>query len=1230
MIRWPIVALVAVLSFPGEVRADYIDDVVPNPMAPFNSFKFVYPNWTMLPTSSFSIMECDDVLCAWCLTSNIIGVTMMNYGTATGGPGADIAGMYFITQCDTSKSAMQAMTFAGNWTIGTDTWPAWTWAGLLPWINDPCDTKNGCGCSPSLLVYTDIGSCPTDGNTIALGPGYNDIDFGGVTDDCDSTAPWAQITDGNPKYIEYVTKSTDKDTIAPGDTINYTIYVGKPGTSYTNLVVMDSQPPYTHLVPGSAVPAADIGYDPDPGPPARLRWTMPAATSAGGVTQEIRFAVTVDWGNASPLPFDPDSGAVGAPEGEILKNNAQAFWPGMVGCSTVTTVTPPALTTVRRFLFWMIGSNDILFAPRIGLPDDEMTYEIFIRNASSSKGWWNVQIWDTVPAQYDVWSPGYGLDDPCTGWTMTPSGCSIGAAGKLLTGAKGQYTLLTWKIDLPPGMTMALRWNARVSPDTAANSTAINMVSVMELGKNMVGGSGSSLVPAIFTHTAPIILRTTYLSYLAIAGGTSAWFECCEDDPIFATQTYYISFYPLNRMTNFSLYEQVHQLDAYANFGGASPTISVYAGDCVTVSPAWIPGCGAERAPSFYKPVAYSACPAPYPMHDLFKLVANSPLTWEMLTADIASGSEVSTYCPTTSLTYRGYGAYSYARSCFSGNPLYIDGFFFVNTSTAGSTTIHVFSWDATTMTWQYLTTSTIDRESVWFFLPPKMNSYKFISSDYPVIIQKGIPDQYSPEFRTMAPQAETGTLVSATVPCNFYAFAMNDTAVAGSMYVGNMGAVPATYNIYQYVAANTTLPIQSIRHQTAFLVGNSGNWKMVRSGDVAPAGQLNPLNPHAYQQGYDTGAIGLRTFYKVKLLSGGPIQVQCGYRNNSSYDGAMVLHASDGNQSGYDFWLHNATWENFAKSCGTPFWANIYFDCFVPKKGTMVKAFDLQGYSAAYTTDGQDECVAFSGLTPPAPGDTRNWRFQSTGGIIAVAMAHTCLLQMKMYTGPFVSTGVHYDVIAPPIVYVGQSFWITVVVLESAGGTKTDYDGVTSFTSTDGSAMIGGLGMDTYNYAWVPATNNGVKIFFNVIINKLGMQTIIASDTVDGSIIGMTALMVVGVDVKMFKEERLTIAASGDTIRFKICWSAYSSASAFTFVITDAVPVGTAYVPEVASAMNCGSTDGATMAVAYSNDTTTPAATWTTVPSAAPPLTTRWLRWTVPVIGVQTTGCACFKVSIN
>jgi len=123
--------------------ADYVLDVGPNPQPPFNTWNTVFPNWVMVPTSSFMITECDDVACAWCMDSPIVGLTMFNYGTASGGATGDITGMYFQVICNGTNSGLQTLTYAGDWTEGPDTFPAWTWAGSIPWAGDPCQAPGG-------------------------------------------------------------------------------------------------------------------------------------------------------------------------------------------------------------------------------------------------------------------------------------------------------------------------------------------------------------------------------------------------------------------------------------------------------------------------------------------------------------------------------------------------------------------------------------------------------------------------------------------------------------------------------------------------------------------------------------------------------------------------------------------------------------------------------------------------------------------------------------------------------------------------------------------------------------------------------------------------------------------------------------------------------------------------------------------------------------------------------
>ncbi|MEK7764600.1 MAG: hypothetical protein AAB368_00045, partial [bacterium] len=220
------------------------------------------------------------------------------------------------------------------------------------------------------------------------------------------------------------------------------------------------------------------------------------------------------------------------------------------------------------------------------------------------------------------------------------------------------------------------------------------------------------------------------------------------------------------------------------------------------------------------------------------------------------------------------------------------------------------------------------------------------------------------------------------------------------------------------------------------------------------------------------------------------------------------------------------------------------------------------------------------------------------------------------------------YTIITPPLVYVGQSFWITVIVVPQGGGTDTSYAGITSFTSSDPGALLQGVGMDTYNYAWIPA-NQGIRLFINVVFTKLGFQSIVATDTLDGSITGVTAVQVVGADIKLTKEPPLQVNASGDVVQFKICWSNYSTATGSTFTINDAVPNGTVYAPDVLSNHFCGATKGFGAAVAaYSTDG---GIGYASMPAGGPATTgVTNLRWTIPAVGVMTTGCVCFKVTVN
>ena len=294
---------------------------------------------------------------------------------------------------------------------------------------------------------------------------------------------------------------------------------------------MDSLPPFTHYVTGSAIPATDVGWDPDNGPPVRVRWTLPGGATTGGPTGQVVFSVTVDWGNGES--FEPGSGDVAAPEGSRLNNIAQVSFVG-TSCATKGSVSPPVPAVVKRFLFWKLGDNDLLFAPQPGQPLDEMTYSIFLQNTSSDRTWWNVQIWDTAPAEINPWAPNEGLYDPCQGWTMTPSGCAAASPGIIVAGGK---TILTWKLNMEPGMTIELEWKGQVRSTVSPGATALNRASVLELGQTGIAdGTGHSRNPVSFTHSAMIILPTTYISYVGFAANGNDKEGC---------PGFFLSFFPL-------------------------------------------------------------------------------------------------------------------------------------------------------------------------------------------------------------------------------------------------------------------------------------------------------------------------------------------------------------------------------------------------------------------------------------------------------------------------------------------------------------------------------------------------------------------------------------------------------------------------------------------------------------------------------------------------------------
>ena len=1226
----------AALTCGGVARADFINDVTVTATAPFNTYQVLFPNWVAAPLMELALDECDDAVCTWCTTSNLTGVTIMNYGTATG---SDLTRMFFEINCG-KTSLVQTLTYAGVWAAK----PAWTWAGTLA-LPDACAN---CACSIALDVYGDVAPCPVDGRTIQLGPGYNAIlnpaAPGGITDNCNGIGPWVVAPDPAIKEIRYDIKVADKTTAAPGDTITYTIYYGAPGTvALTGVTVLDTLPTFMHYVSGSGVPAPDLAWDPDWGPPIRLRWSLAAPSIVGGPTGSVRFQTTVDWGNGEA--FEPGSGDVAAPEGAALADRATVGFGGTT-CAPGAVITQPATTTVQRFLYWMLGDNDLLFSQGLGQPPDEMIYSIVIKNLSASKTWWGVDIWDTVPPELDPWCVNCGFDDPCTGWTMTPSGCAAATPGRVVAGAT---TLLTWNLDLPPQATLEIRWKAQLRPAVPSGATAINRIRILEQGQTgVIGGSGHSGNAVGFTHLGAVWLPTTYLSYVGFSGLDTA------------DVGFFLDFFPLNKKTQFELRGIQYQGAGYATVGGVSDSIGCLIGDCIggfpgsaacllgsgAISGGGLSGCKVERIPAKYDPTGWLGTAPTEPWNFVYKVTSNAPLLWQLLTHMDNCNQDRHTYAPASTLTYAGFMHYTWTADMWAGDSMVMmsTGLDPVGVpAPTQSTNVHMFRFNYGTNVWDYQRSYAIAPESAvvdYATSAADIAPWRIMSSDVALIINIGAYNLTTAgccccsggdNHGAFVPTRETGYTVSKPgSPAAFYGVAdppgCSDVSVA---VIGNVGTVTASYQVWQY-DPDSTLGAANI---PPLIRGSSGSWRYAGAGSVPP-GIAAPANPDIHNRGslFDRGASSV---FRVNLLSGGPIQMLSGMDTQSSWAGGSVIHASDGNPMGSEFWMHAVIGRDPA-GVGCPD-STYGITVFVPKKGMNIQTISELGYNATYTTNAPDEAVCFRHLTQPAIKN--NYVITATGGKV-IAEYTQCKFTEKGFTAPFLQSGVHYVIVAPPAVFSGQSFWITVVVVSAAGSTETDYCGTTTFTSTDPAAKIGVAGMATYDYTWSSLSggcgsvpyDNGVKLFYNVTLQDLGLQTIVGSDLVDGSIMGLASIMVVGADIKLTKMPRLTVGASGDTVQFRICWSNYSSASAFTFVITDALPQGTAFVPEASTAaFDCGNTKGVPLTVAYSQATSvTPPAAFTTGNPTNAPSPTRWLRFTIPSTGVNTTGCVCYRVTVN
>ncbi len=1290
-----------------ESRADYLADAWPNPVPPFDG-DTLFPNWQRAPTASFQLWEyCDCTFDAdkcpntgdgWCEESRIVSLTVMNFGTAGGGPSGDIRNVYFRIVCGTNvvpNATTFTMTYAGVWPAGAEFFPTWTWSGAIAINGDPCGAGGEPGCGDplsggymDLFLYTDISGCPTENATVALGPAFNDLgstmweDWGGIRAECtapetsDQSVPQIpKLADAAEKFLRYAMKRVDKNQAAPGDTVTYTIYYATPGVvTLSSLELFDTIPSYMTVLQNSTTWFENINPPAayKPGPPASLLWSIPGPINpAGGATREVMFRATVDWQNE---PVESNSGSEAAPEGAFLFNQARVVWdPQGAGCPSGGNSNRVS-TVVKRYLFWVLGDQDVMFAPKAGQDADQITYSLYVKNLSDSRTWWNVRIWDTVPELIDVWAYNMGFNDPFAGWTMTPTGAAAGNPGVIVSGTN---TLLTWTTDVPPGFTLELKFKGQLKSDAEPGDRILNKALIMALGDwPKIDGTGPAKRPRVFRHEATVVLRTTFVSYVGYAGSDDAWTN--YDDGC-ATPLYFISFYPLNKATNLSVFRKLccsggtapcdPACTSFAEFGGVSPRIDQYAGRCEgTDFPGdWEGGCAAERAPARYMPSPYSAGYTmgnpPLPFNFLHKLVATAPLVWEVATCLTHTGMDADTFTGASSMNFIGYITYTWLRRDITDHKYPLeDGMHIVNTDDDNPTTIFVFEWSGNA--WRFRESTDIYNGSMWGFgpllplNPPWGAHFRVVSSDTRILVHKvygGLMHGggYN-DMGTLGVCRDTGNLVNATAPSTFYIFGGHLPGAADVCLVGNLakdGDPRAEYDVFRYRPFDPLAVNISPENLNVDLVGNAGSWHYMGSAAVDSEfkpGSTNPgtpstWNPHVYGDEYDTSTFLTRyRLYKIVLKQGGPIQVYCGRNIIDRYSGAAMIHPSvpAGEQAGTEYWLH--TNESAHQVAGI---AVEVLDVFCPEINQEIRCESSDEYDSTYTTDSVDQCVAFKAITMPVNAGRVNWRVTSVAGG-EVIMQYVCInITEKFYTAPFLKRGTFYDVFMPPVVYAGQPFCLTVVVVSNSGATKLDYCGISHFSSTDPNAQMAWGDMESADYSWttswdptcISGDDDGLHVFCNVIFRQLGPQSLLVSDTQDGSITGMAVVQVVGVSVKFRKEPAGTTAASGDVLNFRICWSNFGSGSALDFVVTDRVPSGFEYIPGEAKDHFCGATYGFGTApfqssVAYSVSGNSHGDFTTLNPlGGLSPSNVTWLRWTIPqAVGTNTTGCVCFKAKVN
>ena len=217
------------------------------------------------------------------------------------------------------------------------------------------------------------------------------------------------------------------------------------------------------------------------------------------------------------------------------------------------------------------------------------------------------------------------------------------------------------------------------------------------------------------------------------------------------------------------------------------------------------------------------------------------------------------------------------------------------------------------------------------------------------------------------------------------------------------------------------------------------------------------------------------------------------------------------------------------------------------------------------------------------------------------------------------------FEVNAPATATAGGSFTVTVTARDSSGNVATGYTGTVRFTSNDAQATL------PANYTFV-AGDAGVKTF-NVTLKTSGSRTVVATDTMTGSITGTATSTVSAAAASTVTVSAPATATAGTsftttvtakdaygntatgytgTVRFTSNDAQATLPANYTFVAGDAGVKSFSVTLKTAGARTVTATDTVTAAISGSASSTVSAAAASAVQLSAPATATAGAAFTV------------------